>query len=251
MKTELFMGIRIPRPTAPLLRLAILVPTFFGATLASAAWRENFQAWNKAWEIRGKPGTAKAVFENTVVVEKNGITNTVLRMKAENASASLLIPMEGVDLKKTPLLRWRWRVKTLPNDADGRDEKKDDQAIGIYVGMKDGWIRQNSVAYRWETLTPRESSGTGKYAAGAVRVAWFALRDGKDPTDTFFEEERNVAQDIQNAFGKLPENILLSISCNSQYTQSKSEAELDWIEFRPLPAVTNAPSASPEKSAAP
>jgi hypothetical protein len=36
-----------------------------------------------------------------------------------------------VDLKKTPVLRWRWKAVRLPKGADGRGAVKDDQAVAI------------------------------------------------------------------------------------------------------------------------
>jgi hypothetical protein len=152
-------------------------------------------------------------------------------MSADRASASLMIPVEGVKLKETPILRWRWRVTTFPGGADGRVAAKDDQAIGIYIGMSRGFGRQSSLAYRWETDTPRDASGQASYGAGLVRVQWNALRNREDGEGVFFEETRNVAKDFEAAFGTVPDAFALSISCNSQYTGTRAAAELDWIEF--------------------
>ena len=104
-----------------------------GDALPPAVWREPFDALPKGWEVRGKPGTPAAVFD--VVAPEDGAETTgkVLRMRAESASASLVAALPDVDLKKTPILRWRWRVTRFPEGADGRDAGKDDQAIGVYV----------------------------------------------------------------------------------------------------------------------
>lgn len=197
---------------------------------AAPVWREDFRRWNDAWEVRGKPGTRRAVFE--VAEEAGGAAaGGLLRMSADRASASLMIPVEGVNLKETPILRWRWRVTTFPEGADGRAAEKDDQAIGIYIGMSRGFGRQSSLAYRWETDTPRDASGQASYGAGLVRVQWNALRNREDGESVFFEETRNVAKDFEAAFGTVPDAFALSISCNSQYTGTCAAAELDWIEF--------------------
>ncbi len=231
-----------------------------GDALPPAVWREPFDALPKGWEVRGKPGTPAAVFD--VVAPEDGAETTgkVLRMRAESASASLVAALPDVDLKKTPILRWRWRVTRFPEGADGRDAGKDDQAIGVYVSTG-GLFSQRSVAYRWETDTPVGEAGTAKYAGGIARVQWFCLQNRTSVTNgAFVIESRNVAEDFQKAYGEVPAKIGLSISCNSQYTKGSATAELDWIEFAPAPPATEpasppadapAPSADPPAPTAP
>lgn len=213
------------------------------ATAATArtngpAWRADFDKLPEGSKVEGKPGTATATFE---VAEADG--GHAVLMKADRATGSLMIPVKGVDLNRTPILRWRWAVTTLPEGADGRDPKKDDQAIGIYIGSG-GMLSRKSVAYRWETDTPVGAEGDARYGAGIVRIRWFALRNKDGGTNTFVVEERNVAADYRKAFGKVPDEIALSVSCNSQYTGTKAAAMLDWIEFS---AATNAPAPAPAK----
>lgn len=201
----------------------------------SPGWREDFQAMSPKWEVRGKPGVPDATFE---VARPEGCATSCLVMKADKASASLLIEVGAVDLRKTPILRWRWRVTEFPANADGRDPAKDDQAIGVYVNTG-SMFNQKSIAYRWETETPAGATGTVTYAGGLVKVKWFCLRNRKDGDGkTFLVEERNVAEDFKQAFGSLPSKIGIGISCNSQYTAGRAEANLAWIEL--APPATNA-----------
>ncbi len=188
-------------------------------------------------EIRGRPGTPLALFE--VVPSADAAGGHVLRMTADRASGALLVPVAGVDLERTPILRWRWRVIEWPADADGRRPDRDDQAIGLYIAT-DGLFRRTSLAYRWETLTPIGATGVASYAGGMVRVHWMALRNRESGTD-FLVEERNVAADWRAMTGgPPPKTFAISISCNSQYTGSRAAAELDWLEFSPVP--TDRPS---------
>ncbi len=201
-----------------------------------AAQRITFHTIPSAWSVHGKPFTKASVFEPQENPAQPG--HRWLSVTSENASASLLssYPLP-INLKKTPIIRWRWRATVLPPGADGRDPKKDDQVIGLYVSSGNK-IRQQSIAYRWETETPVGSEGTIRYA-NLFAVKWFTLRnetyaDG----ETFFIEERNVAEDFKKTFGAIPDQIGLGISCNSQYTDSRSVAQLDWIEFVALPTQT-------------
>jgi hypothetical protein len=201
-----------------------------------SAQRITFHTIPSEWRVYGKPFTRASVFEPQENPAQPG--QRWLSATSENASASLLsdYPLP-IDLKKTPIIRWRWRATVLPPGADGRDPGKDDQVIGLYVSSGNK-IRQQSIAYRWETKTPVGSEGTIRYA-NLFAVKWFTLRNETHADgETFFIEERNVAEDFEKTFGAIPDQIGLGISCNSQYTDSRSAAQLDWIEFVAPPTQT-------------
>ena len=178
--------------------------------------------------MQGKPGTKRAVFS----IEKDPAKDlSFLRMEANRASSSLITGVDGVDLKKTPILRWRWRATVLPEGADGRIREKDDQAIGIYVGSGSP-LNNKSVSYRWDTETPKGAEGNCVYGLGSIKVKWHTLRNREDAVaGMWFTEERNIAEDFKKAWGFYPSKVYLSISCNSQYTRSLAAADLGWIEF--------------------
>lgn len=207
---------------------------------ATVVWQESFsfdpEAGNsplpKNWIVQGKPGTLPAVFS---IMTDSGKSSSFLHMEADRGSASVITNAPGVDLSKTPILRWRWRVTTLPESADGRVKSKDDQAIGIYIGTGSTFSNK-SVSYRWDTDTPKGSEGNASYGLGTVKVKWYTLKNKEDAKDTWFTEERNVAEDFKQAWGFYPEEVYVSVSCNSQYTGSQAAADLDWIEFVSLPA---------------
>jgi hypothetical protein len=199
-------------------------------------WKEDFvsvpsygrAAIPEGWVLRKKPGTKSAIF-SAMKDPQRGLS--FLRMKADSASASLITRLDGIDIKKTPLLKWRWRATRLPNGADGRVESKDDQAIGIYIGSGSP-LNNKSVSYRWDTETPKGAKGSSAYGLGWIKVKWFTLRNKKDcKKGRWFTEERNVAEDFKDAWGFYPATVYLSISCNSQYTGSTASAELNWIEL--------------------
>ena len=130
-------------------------------------WREDFipaggagkeAALPKGWRLVKKPGTRPALFSVKRDMQ-NGVS--FLHMEADKASASLIARPDGVDLQKTPVMRWRWRTTVLPEGADGRVKAKDDQAIGLYLGTGSP-LNNKSVSYRWDTETPK---GAGRRCA--------------------------------------------------------------------------------------
>ena len=203
--------------------------------ITASAQRITFQSLPDGWTVRGKPFTKAAVFE--IQDDPAAPGHRWLSGTSDNASATLTSGGSlDIDLKKTPILRWRWRATVLPKGGDGRDPKKDDQAIGLYISSG-GRFKQQSIAYCWETQPPAGSEGTVQ-CARILTVRWIALRD-ESHTDgeTFFIEERNLAADFKKAFGDIPDRIGIGISCNSQYTGTRSEAQLDWIEFVEAPVA--------------
>jgi len=204
------------------------------ADMPLPAQRISFEQMPSGWDVKGVPGRTKAVFSAGYA---DG-TNLVLRMTSDNATATLKSGKLGVDLTKTPIMRWRWKAVTLPEGADGRNEKLDDQAIGLYISTGT-MFRQKCTAYRWETMTPTGITGRANYAGGIVDLFWISVRNKDDiaaanDADGWLIEEANVADDFQKAFGEIPTNVGLGISCNSQFTGTKAEALLDWVEFLPL-----------------
>ena len=177
------------------------------------------------WSYRGKPGTPDVKYE---IVEDKELKHKVLHITSDKASGVIMVDCSDVDLKKYPIMRWRWKAVTLPTGADATVKSKDDQGIAVYVGY--GKLTQSSISYNWQTETPKGKSGSSTYN-WVVDVDWFTLRNKNDKMDTWFEEEVNVYDDMMKIFKKIPSSWALSISSNSQYTASKADVYLDYVEF--------------------
>ena len=185
------------------------------------------------WHLQGKLFTAKPDYE---IVFDKALNTNVLRVTTDKASGAILYDITGV-LQKYPVMRWKWRVDALPKGADGRYPDVDDQAISLYVGV--GRISTNSVSYRWDTETPKQSRGNVAYGAGMVKVDWLTLRNKEDLVGVWHTDQVNAAEDLKRICGgKLPDHdVALSICTNSQYTKSRVQADVAWIEFLPLEAL--------------
>jgi hypothetical protein len=212
--------------------VALVASALAADEIGPAGWREDFRSFPAGWEYRPKIGVKEAEFRVEPAADGH---NGVLRMEARNASNMLATHLAHVDLRRTPILRWRWRAITLPTGGDGRIPERDDQAIGVYISSG-GFLRQKSIAYRWETDTPVGAEGETSYAAGIVKTHWKALRNAEG-AGTFFVEERNAARDFQRAYGFVPDDVSIGVVCNSQYTGTSAVAELDWIELVAAPVA--------------
>jgi hypothetical protein len=168
---------------------------------------------------------------NFSVVKRSG--ENVLKLKSVKSTGAFLCDVTGkVNLRKTPLLSWRWKAVTLPRGGDGREGGTDDQAVAIYIGT--GRVNYKAIGYRWETDTPKGVEETISYGFGRIKIKWFCLRNKTDDLGKWYVERRNIAKDFRKAFGYIPDKLAVSVAGNSQYSGTSAEAEVDWIEFLPL-----------------
>ncbi len=177
--------------------------------------------------------------------EASAVDGKVMVVEANRSSGVLLSAPAPVDLEKTPIMRWRWRL-VRPVVLTGPEEP-DDQAVVIYFG--DGTLlKQRCVGYRWEVKRNRGEGGTRKYAAGMMTVRHICARNSSDPVGEWVVEERDVVADYIAAFGARPKDyFIVSVGANSQYSKSNTRAEIDYIEFVPRPEAAAAPTAEEQK----
>lgn len=114
------------------------------------------------------------------------------------ASASGLIRRERIDLRRTPLLRWRWRTQAVFAGLDERQKAGDDFPLRVYAVRDGGWARwrTRSIVYVWSNGGQQTPRWPSPYTANAQVVA---LR-GPDDAGHWVEEVRDVRADFADAF---------------------------------------------------
>ncbi len=193
---------------------------------------ENGVVLPRDWQVEGgKIGVPMTV---CTVTENKELHAPVLVVHSARSTGGIICNLsDKVDLNKTPIMRWRWRVLNLPKGGDGRVAAKDDQPVALYIGTNGGWFKKQSVAYRWECETPKGYTGEASYGGGIVQVHFITLCDKNIPVGEWRTESRNVAADFRKAYGTVPKEFALSVMGNSQYTGSDTKAEIAFIEFLP------------------
>lgn len=213
------------------MKKVLIVSLFFSVLFATVGWREDFandkpdeKGFPVNWKVEGNlPGV-----QPSRVFLRNG----VLHLESDKSSGGALQILKNVDLNKTPVMRWRWRVLELPKGGDGRFANRDDQAVGIYLILPGFW-QKKSVSYHYETLTPKRQWGEASYLCGIVKVKFLVLRNRTDRLGEWYVEERNVVEDLKKCYGEIPNEFAVSIISNSHNTGSRAVAEVDFIEFVP------------------
>ena len=194
---------------------------------------ETEREMKEKWQILGSflvPVQTRFFFAE----EPSASDKRVLVVEAKEASGFLIFKVDGLDLDKYPYMRWRWRVNRQVRPPVVGKPEPDDQPCVIYIadGNK---LNQKCVGYRWEYNT---TVGTRRMIVynGVRKVENYCLRNHDTPLDEWVEEERNVREDFRAAFGSPPSSrFVISISGNSQHSQSDTRAEIDYIEFRSEP----------------
>ena len=193
-----------------------------------------------------KPLTFRNIDKHTAytLVSDGGVT--VLKAEA-NASASGLtrdLSALNLNLRDTPILKWRWKIGGLVKNADIRTKEGDDYPARIYVTFKydpgragAGMRMQYGIAkalygeypphaginYVWDGKAPAGTMAPNAYTA---RAMMFVVESGARRVGEWVEVERNVYEDYQRAFKEEPPPVL-GIAVMTD-TDSTGEAATAW-----------------------
>lgn len=125
-----------------------------------------------------------------------------LALKAiSHSSASGLVLEQRIDLVKTPYLNWSWLIKNKLLALDERSKSGDDFVARIYVVIDGGFMlwRTKSLNYVWSSNQDKGLIWDNPFAGSRVKM--MSVQGKASNTGQWFEEKRNVYQDLIAAFG--------------------------------------------------
>lgn len=173
------------------------------------------------WEARG--GEAGDVY----VVQK-GEGGSFLRADARGLSVQIG-RREGWDVRRYPVLTWRWRARVLPRGADEGKKPVSDSAAGVYV-VFGGWPVPETLKYVWSSGLPPGSRIDSPFS-GRVKIV--VLRSGAPRDDAWVEERVDLVADYRRAFGRDPDRARgIGILSDSDSTGTRASADYDDIVAR-------------------
>jgi hypothetical protein len=144
------------------------------------------------WEEKSFQGkTEYAVVDNG--------TGLVVRASS-NGSASGLFRKMTVDLQRTPLLHWSWRIENILDNDGERSKAGDDYVARIYVVFSGGafFWRTRALNYVWSSHQEVGSVWPNAYTGNAVMVA---QQSGEALVGRWVMESRNILADAQRLLG--------------------------------------------------
>lgn len=202
------------------------------------------QALPEGW----KPLTFKKVARHTVYEVVETGAHRVVKATSE-ASASGLIKEVTIDPKEYPILRWRWKVDNLLKRSDVRRKDGDDYPARLYItfaydpdkiglGRKlkfkagralFGDIPIAALNYIWETKAPVGTIVENAFTDFAMMVV---VESGAQKVGMWVDEERNIYDDYQIAFGEEPPTINgVAIMSDTDNTKEHATAYYGDIRF--------------------
>jgi len=146
-----------------------------------------------------------------------------------------LINRPNVNIFKTPILSWKWKVDKLPKGGNEKDDDSNDTAASIYVVFDMGHVLfkkvPKSIRYTWSS-TLKKGTEISKFFGNQkiIVVASGPEREGK-----WITFNRNIVKDYRRLFGEDPPKTPLAILILSDgdNTQSRAIASYDDIMLKP------------------
>lgn len=129
-------------------------------------------------------------------------------------TASGLIRNLTLSLTDHPILHWRWKITSLPTNADDHSKQGDDHSARLYVIFEApqsnllGWLKNASglekthaLSYIWSNHTPANTLLASPYTERSMMIT---TNSGLSQVGQWVSLSRNVAADYQRAFGSAP-----------------------------------------------
>lgn len=145
--------------------------------------------------------------------------STVLKVESNNSAGSVGVPITATRENGNTTLTWRWKVDRALGKANMATKKGDDFAARVYVFfdvpleslsfMERSKIRMAravagadvptaAICYVWDNT---HGIGHSQWSPYTSRVRMIVLQSGKENTNKWINESRDVAADFKAAFG--------------------------------------------------
>ncbi len=167
-----------------------------------------------------------------------------------HASMALLARPIQIDLARTPILCWRWRIDAPIAAADLRKKSGDDYAARVYVAFRIpaesmSWATRSKLAlarsvfgaevpdaalnYVWDNNHP---VGTVTPNAYTDRAMMIVTRSGAAESGRWVSERRDVLEDVRSAFGSGSFSpVLLAVASDADDTRGSAHAGFARLRF--------------------
>jgi hypothetical protein len=105
-----------------------------------------------------------------------------------------------VDLARTPMLNWSWKIEAPYRDIDESTKAGDDFPVRVYVVVERGplGLRTRALNYVWASGKPAGARWPNPFTSQATMLA---VDSGAAKAGTWVSHKRNVRDDLRAAFG--------------------------------------------------
>lgn len=118
-----------------------------------------------------------------------------------NNNASGLLLKKRIDLQKRPFLNWSWLIENKLAPLNETISAGDDYVARVYVVIDGGLMAWNvkSINYVWSSSNTKNQVWKNPFLGSKVKM--FAIRGKEDKVGQWYNEKRNVYQDLIKQFG--------------------------------------------------
>lgn len=191
------------------------------------------------------------------LVEEEG--TIVVRAVSENAASALIYPLH-IDLRRYPVLQWRWKVENVLEKGNALHRDGDDYPARLYITFDAdaadlSWFERlkfesyhllhgiypplAALNYLWANKLPVGSLLPNSYSP---RVKMFVVNSGAAELGVWVTQERNIYEDYLRAFGEVPPAVTgIAIMTDTDNTGERATAY--YGDIRLLPASVSKPGA--------
>lgn len=233
------------RPSVRCLAVLAALSAALGAAAQEAVWVGRFDQGMAPWqEVRLGARLPPNTFTTR---EWDGVA--ALEVKSAGSMSLLGRPLE-VDLQRTPVLCWRWRVDAPLKSADMSQRSGDDYAARLYVSLalpeaeksfglrtqlsiaRSIWgpsVPDAAVNYVWDN---RQPVGTERPNAYTDRTTMVVLRSGAAHAGGWVQERRNVGRDVARLYGASARPVQAALTADTDNTGETARAgfaDLHWV----------------------
>ncbi len=147
----------------------------------------------EGWQEKSFSGSTDYQF----VTVKN---KSVLRAES-NGSASGLFYEKEINLKKTPVINWSWKVDKVLKGLQETTKKGDDYPARVYVVFSGGifFWKTRAINYVWSNNQKIGTTWPNAYTGNAQMIA---IRTGDARAGQWINEKRNIREDYKLLYGE-------------------------------------------------
>jgi len=224
-------------------------PTTVDATVLKIGLFSNEQIGNalpKEWDEL----SFKKIPQHTQYQLIQSSDKRIVIKATSNASASGLVKKVKINLKKTPIIQWRWKIDNTLKRSDVHKKSGDDYPARIYIMFeydadKVGFFKKAkykagrllfgdipiaAINYIWANKAAKNTIVENAYTDFAMMIV---AESGEKNIGQWLNVERNVYQDYIDAFGEEPPLInAVAIMSDTDNTSEFATAYYGDIIFR-------------------
>lgn len=206
-------------------------------------WVGRFEGDEPWREVRVRPGLKPNSFHRRLWDGRRALE------VVSSSSMSLMARPLAVDLSRTPVLCWRWRVDAPLSAADMRTRQGDDYAARLYISLsipasEQGLVLETqlrlarsiwgpdvpdaAINYVWDN---RQPVGTERPNAYTSRTTMIVLRSGAADAGQWVQERRHVARDAARWYGPRAAAVQLAVTADTDNTGETARAGFAGLHF--------------------